>query len=169
MTTRPIHTTPTMPLNSPRITPGNRDLLNHTPLPNTYRITRPNPTTTLLTALPITPCRIQRHLNGMARRGLRSVSPWLHRHPYQIHPFLHPSVDRNLRPYRHLRLHLHLHPRPSVYMPLPPATVQCRGPTNCRDTQGCRPAFPTQAQAAGERSCRSSASLSVGVVNSARY
>jgi hypothetical protein len=120
MTTRPIHTTPTMPLNSPRIiTPGNRDLLNHTPLPNTYRTTRPNPTTTLLTAPPITPCRIQRHLNGMARRGLRSVSPWHHHHRYQIHPFLPPSVDRNLRPYRHLQVHLHLHPRPSVYMLLP--------------------------------------------------
>lgn len=121
MTTRPTRTTPTMPLNSPRITtPDNRDLLNHTPLPSTYRTTRRNPTTTLLTVLPITPFRIQRRLNGMARRGLRSVSLWHHRRPYQRHPFLRPSVDRNPRPYLHLQVHL-LHPHPSVYMLLPPS------------------------------------------------
>jgi hypothetical protein len=151
MTTRPIHTTPTMPLNSPRITPGNRDLLNHTPLPNTYRITRPNPTTTLLTALPITPCRIQRHLNGMARRGLRSVSPWLHRHPYQIHPFLHPSVDRNLRPYRHLRLHLHLHPRPSVYMPLPPSHSPMQRPDELQGHPRLQTRLPNPSASRGRK------------------
>jgi hypothetical protein len=117
MTTRPIRTTPTMPLNSPRITPDNRDLLNHTPLPSTYRTTRLNTTTTLITALPLTPFRIQRRLSGMARRGLRSVSPWHHRRPYQRHPFLLPLADQNPRPYLRLRLH----PRPSVYMLLPPS------------------------------------------------
>jgi len=120
MTTRPIRTTPTMPLSSPRIiTPDNRDLLNHTTLPSTYRTTRLNTTTILITVPPRTPFRIQRRLSGMARRGLRSVSPWHHRHPYQRHPFLLPSADRNLRPSLLLRPHLHLHPRPSAYMLLP--------------------------------------------------
>lgn len=133
MTTRPIRTTRTMPLNSPRITPGsnninnnnNRDLLNHnTPLPSTYRTTTPfNPTITLLMVLPLTPFRIQRRPSGMASRGLRSVSPWLHRRrPFKRHPCLPTSADRNLRPYLHLRLHRHRHkhPRPNAYMLLPP-------------------------------------------------
>ena len=136
MTTRPIRTIRTMPLNSPRITlPGNnRDLLNHnTPLPSssTYRTTTIpfNPITTLLMVLPLTPFRIQRRRSGMARPGLRSVSPWLHRRPFKRHPYLPPSVDRNRRPYLHLRLHRHQHrhqhqhqhqhPRPSAYMLLP--------------------------------------------------
>jgi hypothetical protein len=133
MTTRPIRrTTRTMPLNSPRITPGNsRDRLNHTntntnptPLPSTYRTTTPfNPTTTLLMVLPLTPFRIQRRSSGMARRGLRSVSPCPHRHPFKRHPCLPTSADRNLPPYLHLRLHQHRHrhPRPSAYMRLPPS------------------------------------------------
>jgi hypothetical protein len=130
MTTRPIRTTRTMPLNSPRTTtPGNRDPLNHNtpllPLPSMYRTTPfiINPTTTLLMVLPLTPFRIQRRRSGMARRGLPSVSPWLHRRPFKRHPCLPPSVDRNLRPSLHLRLHRHQHqhPRPSAYMLLPPS------------------------------------------------
>ena len=144
MTTRPIRTTRTMPLNSPRITPDssssssstnnnnstnnstNRDLLNHnTPLPITYRTTTPsNPTTTLLMVLPLTPFLIRRRPSGMARRGLRSVSPWLHRpRPYKRHPYLPISADRSLHPYLHLRMHRHRHqhPRPSAYMLLPPS------------------------------------------------
>ncbi len=69
MTTRPIRTTPTIPPNSPRITTDNRDLLNHTPLPNMYRTTPLNPIITLLMVLPLTPFRIQPRRNGMARRG----------------------------------------------------------------------------------------------------
>jgi hypothetical protein len=132
MTTRPIRTTRTMPLNSPRITPpGNRDLLNRTPLlllllplPSMYRTTPfINPTTTLLMVLLLTPFRIQHRRSGMARRGPRSVSPWLHRRPFKRHPCLPTSADRNLRPYLHLRLHRHKHqhPRPSAYMLLPPS------------------------------------------------
>ena len=149
MTTRPIlttRTTRTMPLNSPRITPGNRDLLNHTPLlththipplPSMYRTTTTpfitNPTTTLLTVLlPLTPFRIRRRRSGTARRGLRSASPWLHRRPFKSHPCLPTSADRNLRPYLHPRLlrHRHQHPRPSAYMLLPPShspTTRSRG------------------------------------------
>ncbi len=69
MTTRPIRTTtPTTPLNSPKITPGNRDLLNRIPLPSMYRTTPLNPTTTLLMVLPLTPFRIQPRPSGMVRR-----------------------------------------------------------------------------------------------------
>src|SRR6266478_4964976 len=119
MTTRPIRTTPTIPPNSPRITTDNRDLLNHTPLPNMYRTTPLNPIITLLMVLPLTPFRIQPRRNGMARRGRRSVSKWLHHRPYQRHPFLPPSVDRNLHPYRHQHQHQHQHTRLSAYILLP--------------------------------------------------
>jgi hypothetical protein len=121
MTTRLIHITPTMPHNSPRITPDNRDLPNHTPLPSTYRTIPPNPTTTPITAQPLTASRIQHRLSGMARPGLRSVSQLHRRHRCQRHPFRLPSADRNLRPLLHLRVHLHLHLRLSAYMLLPPS------------------------------------------------
>jgi hypothetical protein len=131
MTTRPIRTTttPTTPLNSPRITtPGNRDLLNRIPLPSMYRTTPLNPTTMLIMVLPLTPFRIQPRPSGTVRRGLRSVSPWLHRRPCnKRHPFLLPSADRNLRQYLHLHLrlhqhqHQHQHPLPSAYMLIPPS------------------------------------------------
>lgn len=126
MTTLPTHTTRTMPLNSPRTTPGNRDLLNHTPLPSMYLTTPFSPLTTLTMVLPLTPFRIQRRRSGMARHGLRSVSPWLHRRPYKRHRFLPPSADRNLPPYLHPRLHQHQHPRPSAYMLLPPSHTPTR-------------------------------------------
>ena len=122
MTTRPILTTPTMPPNSPRTTTGNRDLLNHTPLPSMYRTTTPfNPTTTLRMVLPLMPFHIQRLRSGMARRGLRSVSPCLRRRPYRKHPCPPTSADQNLRPCLHLRVHRrpHHHPHPSAYMLLP--------------------------------------------------
>ena len=129
MTTRPIRTTRTMPPNSPRITPGSRDLLNHTPIPpppNMYRITPfiINPTITLLMVLlPLTPFPIQHHPSGMVRHGPHSVSLSLHRRPFKRHP-CHPILaDQSLRPYLHLRLHQHQHqhPRPSAYMLLPPS------------------------------------------------
>jgi hypothetical protein len=129
MTIRPIRITRTMPLNSPRTTQDNRDLLNHTPLPSTYRTIRPNPTITPITARPLTAFRIQRR-SGIANRGLRSVSSlWHHRRLYQRHPCRLPSADQSLRPYLHPRLHRHRRPRPSAYMRLPPShiPVQRRG------------------------------------------
>ena len=117
-----------MPPNFPRTTQDNRDLLRHTPLPSTYRTIRPNPTTTPITARPLTAFRIQRR-SGMASPGLRSVSLWHHQRLYQRHPCRPPSADQSLRPYLHPRLHRHRRPRPSVYMRRPPnhIPVQRRG------------------------------------------
>lgn len=121
MTTRPIHhTAPTMHLNSPRTTPGSRDPLNHIPLPSMCRTTHLNPTIMRLTVPLLTPFRIQRSLNGTARRGRRSVSLWRLQHPFKRHPFPLPSTDRSPR----TSLHRHPpRPRPprSAYILLPPS------------------------------------------------
>jgi hypothetical protein len=127
MTTRPIHTTPMMRLNSPRPTRGNTDPLNNhiLPPPSMCPTIHPNPITTPPTVLPLMLFHIRRPLSGTGRLGpSSSVNRWHHRHPSQRHPS-HLLVDRTPLPHLHLHLHLRPHPRPlpSAYMLLPPRSL----------------------------------------------